>query len=58
MILNRWGEVVFKSQNVADKWDGSYKGVPAELGAYFYYLEVMGPNGHIFREKGDITLIH
>lgn len=58
MILNRWGEVVFKTQNVADKWDGSYKGVPAELGAYFYYLEVMGPNGHIFREKGDITLIH
>lgn len=58
MILNRWGEVVFRSQNVADKWDGSYKGVPAEVGAYFYYLEVMGPNGHIFREKGDITLVH
>ncbi|MEO0311254.1 MAG: hypothetical protein RIQ89_911, partial [Bacteroidota bacterium] len=41
-ILNRWGEVVFSSNNLALPWDGSYKGMPAPEGLYVYILASIG----------------
>lgn len=58
MIVNRWGQIVFESTVPNDRWDGNFKNTPAEAGTYFYYLEVKGPDGRIYRMKGDITLVH
>ncbi len=37
-VFNRWGQLIFVSRNMNDKWDGMYKGTPAELGVYHYNL--------------------
>jgi|GEM_PF-891410 len=55
-IFDRWGNEVFQTQNITVGWDGTYKGVPAETGVYFYTLSY-SIGQKIYREKGDITLI-
>ncbi|MEZ5018145.1 MAG: gliding motility-associated C-terminal domain-containing protein [Flavipsychrobacter sp.] len=57
LIVNRFGEVVFESTDVKQKWDGVYKGVEAELGTYYYLLQLTGPFEKKYLFKGDIVLI-
>ena len=38
-IFNRWGEMVYTTDDWRDGWDGSYKGLQAEIGTYTYYAE-------------------
>jgi gliding motility-associated-like protein len=33
-IYNRWGMMVFETNDMAKGWDGNYKGLPQELGNY------------------------
>jgi len=46
LIYNRWGEVIFESQNPDFGWDGSYteKGNPCQIGTYTYIVTVKLPN--------------
>jgi gliding motility-associated-like protein len=56
-IFNRWGQLVFESRNVNDKWDGTFKGEPQPVSTFHYYLEADLINGRKVRQRGDITLI-
>ena len=57
IIMNRWGEVVFQSEDINKVWYGEYKGRYAKLmDAYFYILKVKDDCGEIM-ERGDITVI-
>jgi gliding motility-associated-like protein len=37
-IYNRWGEVIYATTNIEDRWDGTYKGQKVQPGAYPYVL--------------------
>lgn len=58
-IFNRWGEVIFQSQNPNAIWDGTYKGKPAPEGVYMVTLRygyAMAVNRNA-NYKGIVTLI-
>jgi len=38
-IFDRWGGIVFETNNPDQGWDGTFKGQPAERGIYSYKLE-------------------
>ncbi|MCB9045211.1 MAG: gliding motility-associated C-terminal domain-containing protein [Chitinophagales bacterium] len=57
IIVNRFGEVMFKSTTPGEAWDGVYKGQRAELSTYYYLLQLTGPRDKHFQFKGDIILI-
>lgn len=57
IIANRFGEIVFQSDNHTIKWDGNYKGQPAEIGTYFYVLKLTDIKMQATLHKGDLTLI-
>ena len=38
MIYNRWGELIFETQDITKGWDGTSKGRKCEVGAYTYIL--------------------
>ena len=58
IIIDRWGEVVFQSNDQNAKWDGKLNNTPAELGVYMYYLKYSsGINNKKYTYKGDITLV-
>lgn len=61
-IFNRWGQVVFQSNNIGannafEGWDGTINGVKAEPAVYVYMLEVLCENNVVFPLKGNVTLI-
>lgn len=56
-IFNRWGEILFVSDNVNHKWDGTYKGKPAQQGVYAYKLQVVNLDGRVYDYGGTVTLI-
>jgi gliding motility-associated-like protein len=56
-IFNRWGEVVFITQDGNLGWDGNYKGVPQELGTYIYNVQATFTNGVQKSLKGSLELI-
>lgn len=55
-IVNRWGEVVFQTNDVTIGWDGNHKAQPAELGVYYYLIQYRYL-GEQQMMKGDLTLL-
>ncbi len=55
-IVNRWGQTVFESANSNPSWDGSFDGVPQDMGVYYYYISY-DCGGNTIEEKGDLTLV-
>jgi gliding motility-associated-like protein len=57
-IYNRWGQKLFMTNNVTDKWDGTYKGAPQPLGVYVYFLRYTDPyTNRDISQSGNVTLL-
>ncbi len=56
-IYNRWGEVVFESNTIAEVWDGTFKGQPQETGVYMYLITVECED-YTETFSGTITLLN
>jgi gliding motility-associated-like protein len=56
-IYNRWGEKVFETNDIAEGWDGSFKGKPLDAGVFNYYLKIRLSDGTQQIKKGNVTLI-
>ncbi|WP_118952018.1 gliding motility-associated C-terminal domain-containing protein [Taibaiella helva] len=56
-IFDRWGTMVFVSYNVADGWDGTFKGKPANIDTYHYRITGKCVNGELLDKRGDLTLV-
>ncbi len=37
-IYNRWGEVIYAADNIEEKWDGTYRNLKVQPGAYPYVI--------------------
>ncbi len=62
-IYNRWGEIVYQSNDRDFRWDGTYNGRQAPLGTYPYVVKFKGDTdsaetGSTIREsRGGVTII-
>jgi gliding motility-associated-like protein len=56
-IYNRWGQLVFESQDRRQGWDGTFKGVLQPMDVYTYTLEAEFSDGKKMRKTGDINLL-
>lgn len=56
-IYNRWGQVVFKTNDRDAKWDGTFKGKLQPMDVYTYTLDVEFSDGTKLKRAGDITLL-
>ena len=56
-IYDRWGELVFETQDQEIGWDGTYKGKLAEPAVFVYYLEAECIDGQEYFKKGNVSLI-
>lgn len=56
-IRNRWGDIVYTSNNIMDCWDGTHKSKDSENRTYYYFVEIKTAKcGSLFR-KGDVTIV-
>ncbi|MBK8444301.1 MAG: gliding motility-associated C-terminal domain-containing protein [Sphingobacteriales bacterium] len=57
-IYNRYGQLVFGSNDPHLAWDGTFNGKPQPVGVYLFYCTYQtDQNSKHFTEKGSITLI-
>ncbi|MEM9920319.1 MAG: gliding motility-associated C-terminal domain-containing protein, partial [Bacteroidota bacterium] len=57
-IYDRWGALVFATNDINAGWDGRLRGVPAHAGVYVYLIEAECPiDGLPLFRSGDVTLI-
>lgn len=56
-IFNRWGELVFVSENIQNKWNGFYKDKAAPIGVYIYQLLIVSNGGEEELHSGNVTLV-
>ncbi|MBL4654665.1 MAG: gliding motility-associated C-terminal domain-containing protein [Bacteroidia bacterium] len=56
-IYNRWGQVVFETNDLTQGWDGNFKGEPQEIGTYAYYYIAETVTGQKKTGKGNIALL-
>jgi gliding motility-associated-like protein len=58
IVFNRWGEQLFKTNDVDKYWDGKYNNEYVPLGVYVYTIKVKTSTGDYFIKKGTITVIY
>lgn len=56
-IWNRYGELVYESNNILEGWDGTYMGKAAPADSYTYLAEGRGRTGQLVQVKGSVTLM-
>lgn len=56
-IFNRWGEMLFKAENVNKGWDGRYKGEVVQQDVYLYIIKYRNCYGRYEYIKGTFTLL-
>jgi len=57
-VYNRWGAVVFQTNDINEYWDGTLNGKVQPNGVYIYSLEYpCEVDGRMIRKAGDVTLI-
>ena len=57
LIYNRWGELVFFSQDKDFRWDGSYRGMIYKNTVYHYMIRCKDLMGCQLQYKGSLTVL-
>ncbi len=56
-IFDRWGTMVYETNDLLQAWDGTYRGQALNSGVYVYYLEGVCLSNEIYIKKGNVTLL-
>ncbi|MEC7863432.1 MAG: gliding motility-associated C-terminal domain-containing protein, partial [Bacteroidota bacterium] len=58
IITNRWGEVVYTTNDINKFWDGKFKRSPAEQGTYSYRINIIGTDKRPFNTSGTVNVLY
>jgi len=58
-IFNRWGEVIYRSDDIRSGWDGTFRGKDQESGVYVWLIRFRkgSETGEEVTLKGNVTLL-
>ena len=57
-IFNRWGEMMFSTDNINEGWDGKYHGLAMPEGTYAFTAVLTDEIGRKFNRSGSVVLLH
>ena len=58
LIYNRWGELIYESNDLYKGWDGYHKGEVVMQGVYVWKATGRFADGTYFNKVGDVTFLH
>jgi gliding motility-associated-like protein len=56
-IYDRWGQEIFRTDELTGAWDGTYRGTNCEIGTYMWTIRAVTKDQESINRKGNITLI-
>jgi gliding motility-associated-like protein len=56
-IYNRWGQLMFETNQLLKGWNGTFNGKPQVMDAYSWTLEAIGIDGTIIKRSGNSALL-
>lgn len=56
-IFNRWGNLVYETNDISLAWDGTTKGKLQPVDTYAYIIEAVTVHGYKFKKKGNFLLL-
>lgn len=56
-IFNRWGELMYTTNNLDQGWDGTFKGNPMPEGTYTFIARIKDLAGRSLKRSGSILLL-
>ena len=58
LVFNRWGEILWQTNNVHDRWDGKFLDEPLPGGIYFYKLYATDIYGKTIEDTGELHVLY
>lgn len=56
-IFNRWGELLFTTDNIESGWDGTFRGQEMPEGTYTFIAHITDRAGRTFKRSGSVLLL-
>jgi len=56
-MFDRWGQLIFETDNPTVGWDGTFHGKLVEEGVYVYHLVYTSNKGEFFNRKGSVLML-
>jgi len=56
-IFNRWGEMIFQTNDLNTGWDGLHQNKQAEQGVYVWQIILEDGEGKTYEQRGKVTLL-
>ena len=56
-VWNRWGQLMFKTEDYTKAWDGTFKNEPQSSGVYVYLITLKSIDGINIKKYGTVILI-
>ena len=56
-VYSKWGQLIFSSNDINRKWDGTFKGKNMPNGSYLWMLNYTNSRGRKFYDQGTVMLI-
>lgn len=56
-VYNRYGELLYYSNDLSQRWNGTYKGEPCSVDTYIYFIDATTFNEQQLQKKGVVQLL-
>ncbi len=56
-VFNRYGQLLFETNQWLKGWDGTYKGKTQPFGAYVWIIKGIDKNGRVIEMKGTVMIV-
>ncbi len=56
-VYDRWGKLLFITEDLNARWDGTFEGEVVPMGVYVYFSDVELMSGNTAFAKGNVTII-
>ena len=56
-IFNRWGNLMFETNDKTKRWNGKRNGIDQASGTYIYYIKGNNKKGELIEIKGNFSLL-
>ena len=57
MVYNRWGQLMYRTSQLGQGWDGQINGRPAQSGGYVWVVQGTTYTGKVIYHKGTMVLV-